>query len=112
MINSPNVGSFQHSCSPGWEPSYHIEVMLPQLQDAGDVASSENPPHIVVVTNIQTSIGAAGQSDRGHELVPVSEAVAAGAGNAAPAPVSHHAADHRGLLRDEDVLSISHVKNT
>ena len=61
--------------------------------------------------HVQAPVRAAGQSHGGQQLVPVSQAVAAGAGDAAPAPVAHHAADYRRLLGDEDVLPVPHVKN-
>lgn len=85
---------------------------LPELQDACDVPRGENPPHIVEVAHVQTSIWATGQSHRGQQLVSVSKAITAGAGDAAPAPVPHHAADYRRLLGDEDILPIAHMKNT
>ncbi|TNN68676.1 hypothetical protein EYF80_021085 [Liparis tanakae] len=47
-------------------------------------------------------------SHGGQQLVPVSEAITAGAGDAAPAPVAHHATDDRRLLGDEDVLPVAH----
>lgn len=84
---------------------------LPELQDACDIPCGENPPHIVKVTHVQTPIWAAGQSYWGQQLVSVSQTVTAGAGDAPPAPIPHHAADYRRLLGDEDVLAISHVKN-
>lgn len=85
--------------------------LLPKLQDTGDVPRGKNPPHVVEVAHVKTSIRAASQGHGGHELVAVSKAITAGAGNAAPAPVPHHTADNRGLLGDEDILTIAHVKN-
>lgn len=103
--------------SPSEPCSFGVSVSglvlpLPELQDAGDIPRGENPPYVVEVSHVQTSIRAARQSHGGQQLVSVSEAVTAGAGDAAPAPVSHHTANYRGLLGDEDVLSISHVKDT
>ena len=85
--------------------------VLPELQDTGDIPRGEDPPHVVEVPHVQTPVRAAGQSHGGQQLVPVSQPVAAGAGDAAAAPVAHHAADYRRLLGDEDVLPVPHVKN-
>lgn len=89
-----------------------VTPQLPELQDACDIPCGENPPHIVEVAHIQASIWATGQSHRGQQLVSVSKTVTAGAGDAPPAPIPYHAADHWGLLGDEDVLPIAHMKNT
>lgn len=89
-----------------------VTLELPELQDTGDIPRGENPPHIVEVSHIQTAIRAAGQRHWGQQLISISQAITAGAGDAAPAPIPHHAADYRRLLGDKDVLPVAHMKNT
>lgn len=71
---------------------------VPQLQDVGDIPRGEDPSDVVEISHIEAPVRATGQGHRGQELVPVSKAVAAGAGDASPASVAHDAPDDRGLL--------------
>lgn len=89
-----------------------VLLLLPELQDTGDVPRGEDPPHVVEVAHVQAAVGAAGQRHRGQQLVSVGQAIAAGAGDAAPPAVAYHAADHWRLLGDEHVLPVAHMKNT
>lgn len=84
---------------------------IPQLQDVGDVPRGEDPSDVVEVSHIEAPVGATREGHGGQELVAVSKAVAAGAGDASPAPVAHDAPDDRGLLRHKLVLPIPFVQD-
>lgn len=84
---------------------------IPQLQDVGDVPRGEDPADVVEISHIEAPVGATRQGHGGQELVAVSKAVAAGAGDASPAPIAHDAPDDRGLLRHELVFSIPFVQD-
>lgn len=84
---------------------------IPQLQDVGDIPRGEDPSDVVEISHIEAPVRATRQGHRGQELVAVSKAVAAGAGDASPAPIAHDTPDDRGLLRHELVLSIPFVQD-
>lgn len=120
-----HLGPLRHFClfqstsmgSNLWADPSELKVLrvtleLPELQDTCDIPCGENPPHIVEVSHIQTAIRAAGQCHWGQQLISISKAITAGAGDAAPTPIPHHTADYRRLLGDKDILPIAHVKNT
>lgn len=85
--------------------------ILPQLQDAGGVHGRVHPAYKVEVPDVQAAVCAHGQGHRGQQLVAVSQAVAAGAGDAAPAAVPHDAGDDRRLLGHKDVLATALVED-
>lgn len=84
---------------------------LPQLQDVGDVPGGEDPSDVVEISHVEAPIRATGQGHGGQELVAVSKAIAAGAGDASAAPIAHDAPDDRGLLRHKLVLTIPFVQD-
>lgn len=82
---------------------------IPHLQDVGDISRREDPADVIEVSHIETPVRAAGEGHGGQELVTVSKPIAAGAGDAPPAPIAHDAADDRWLLGHELVLSVPFV---
>lgn len=84
---------------------------IPQLQDVGDIPRGEDPSDVVEVPHIEAPVGAAREGHGGQELVAISKAVAAGAGDASPAPVAHDAPDDRWLLRHKLVLPVPFVQD-
>lgn len=88
-----------------------ISPYIPHLQDVGDISRGEDPSDVIEVSHIEAPIGATGEGHGGQELVAISKTVAAGAGDAPPAPVAHDAADDRGLLGHELVLPIPFVQD-
>lgn len=84
---------------------------IPQLQDVGDVPRGEDPSDVVEISHIEAPVGATGEGHGGQELVAISKAIAAGAGDASAAPIAHDAPDDRWLLRHELVLSIPFVQD-
>lgn len=84
---------------------------IPQLQDVGDVPRGEDPSDVVEISHVEAAVGAAREGHGGQELVAVSEAVAAGTGNAPAAPIAHDAPDDRRLLRHKLVLPVSLVQD-
>lgn len=87
-------------------------MFSPQFQDGSGVHGRVDPADKVEVSDVEAAVDAHGQSHRCQQLVPVREAVTAGAGNTAPAAVSHDAGDNRGLLRHKDVLAAALVQDT
>ena len=61
---------------------------VPELHDAGHVPRGEDPPDVVEVSNEDAPLCAAGQRQRGQQLVALRLPVAAGAGDTAPAAVA------------------------
>lgn len=84
---------------------------IPQLQDVGDVPGGEDPSDVVEISHVEAPVGAAREGHGGQELVAVGKAVAAGAGDASPAPVAHDAPDDRRLLRHKLVLPVPFVQD-
>jgi hypothetical protein len=94
------------NCDKGTTLTY-----IPQLQDAGDVSRGEDPADVVEVSHIQAPVRATGEGQGGQQLVPISEAVATGAGNTSSASIAHGAADDRRLLRHKLVLPVPFVQD-
>ena len=84
---------------------------IPQLQDVGDVPGGEDPSDVVEISHIEAPIRGTGQGHGGQELVAISKAIAAGAGDASTAPIAHDAPNYRGLLRHKLVLPIPFVQD-
>lgn len=84
---------------------------IPHLQDVGNISRGEDPADVIEVSHIETPIRATGEGHGGQELVAISKTIAAGAGDAPPAPIAHDAADDWWLLRHELVLSIPFVQD-
>ena len=84
----------------------------PQLQDGGGVIhGGVDASYEVQVAHVQTPVAAASQRHWRQQLVALGNAAAAGAGDAPPPAIAHNAADERGLLGQEDVLSTSFMKD-
>lgn len=85
---------------------------VPQLQDVGDVPRGEDPSDVVEISHVEATVGATRQGHGGQELVAVSKAVTAGAGDASPASIAHDAPDDGGLLRHKLVLPVPFVQDS
>lgn len=83
----------------------------PQLQDIGDIPRGEDPSDVVEISHIEAPVRATRESHGGQQLVAIGKAIAAGAGDAPPAPVAHDAPDDRWLLGYELVLPIPFVQD-
>lgn len=88
-----------------------ISAYIPHLQDVGDISRGEDPTDVIEVSHVKTPIRATGEGNRGQELVAISKTIAAGAGDAPPAPIAHDAADDWWLLGHKLVLSIPFVQD-
>ena len=82
---------------------------IPQLQDVGDIPRGEDPPDVVEISHVEASVRATCEGHGGQEFIAIGKAIAAGAGDASPAPIAHDAPDDGWLLRHKLVLPISFV---
>lgn len=72
-----------------------------------------DPADKVEVPHVERAIRAAGQCHRGKQHhVPRSTAAGWTTGDAPVKTISHHSADNRRLLGEEDVLPVSFVKDS
>lgn len=85
---------------------------LPQLHNTGNVSRGKDASDVVEVTDEQAAIKSTGEGHWSQQFVAISLAITAGAGDTAPAPITHNCADHWRLLGDEDVLTIAFVQDT
>lgn len=84
---------------------------LPQLHNTGNVSRGKDASDVVEVTDKQAAIRSTGEGHWSQQFVAISLAITAGAGDTAPAPITHYGADHWRLLGDEDVLTVAFVQD-
>lgn len=86
-------------------------LILPEFHDTCDIARWVDASDVVKIADIKTSIDAPSQSHWCQQFVALGLSITAGARDASAPPIPHDSGDHRGLERDELVLSTAFVKN-